>query len=138
MPETKKVKVDNDDMFFTKIEGTNAWFESTQDGKPILNSGEAEMAKEAAKLAPKGYEVQVTIGPYRAYDIAGSINCKAKIIHIDLYSARPGSLKQLAEIMADGKKRAEQFEKTNKPIQKTNPESTVSTRVKNLVDNINP
>lgn len=98
-PETKKVK----DNFFTRVQGTNAWFQSTEDGRPILNSGEVEMATKAAKQAPEGYEIQVTIGPYRCHDLAGSINVKEKIINIDLYSVRPGGDYELSETMKKAK-----------------------------------
>lgn len=111
--ETKQIGDD----FLTRIDGTNAWFESTAIGKPIFNRGEVEVAKKLAKEFPD-FEVQVTIGPYRFHDIAHEADLKQKLIKIDLYCVRPG-IHYLQEIIEEikafiKKKQEEETKKTLK------------------------
>lgn len=105
LTETKKVIINCSDVFLTKVPNTNAWFQSNSDGNPILNKGEKEVAEKAGKAIKNSqYEVWVTIGPYRAFDIAGTIDLENKIIRIDLYSVRPGTDEELAEILLNAER----------------------------------
>lgn len=112
LPEVKQIGEDH----FTRVEGTNAWFESNAAGKPIFNGGEVEVAKALAKEFPD-FEIQVTIGPYRFHDIAHEADIKHKLIKIDLYSVRPGIhyLPQVIEEIKAFIKKKEQ-EQSKSPI----------------------
>jgi len=93
---------------FAKVEGsTNAWVECGKDGKPIFDRGEVEVAKKFAAEFPS-WEVRVTIGPYRGYDIIGSMNKDEKVIYVDLYSPRPG-LQYVPELIENGKKKLQEW-----------------------------
>jgi len=53
----------------------------------------ADMMKEAGEKLAKAFpefEVWVTGGPYRGYDVKYQVDWKKKIISIDFYSPRPG------------------------------------------------
>jgi len=101
LPEVKKAFGYMGDTEFVRVdEKLNAWVECGKDGKPIFDRGEVEVAKLFAETFPS-WEVRVTIGPYRGYDINGSAKKDDKVIFIDLYSVRPGIryAKQLIEGM---------------------------------------
>jgi len=89
---------------FSKVEGiVNAWVECGKDGKPLFDRGEVEVAKRFAFVFPS-WEIRVTIGPYRGYDIAGSMNKEDKVIYVDLYSPRPG-LQYVPQLIENAKKK---------------------------------
>ncbi len=50
------------------------------------NRGEYELAEFVADLIP-GWEVVITMGPHRAYDIRYELLVDEKVIHLDCYSA---------------------------------------------------
>jgi len=100
------------DAFFTRVEGTNAWVESNQKGELLFDRGEVEIAKRFAEAFPN-WEIRVTIGPYRGYDIEAHYHKEEKVVDVDLYSPglalRPGVVfGYVPELIEAGKKKMEQ------------------------------
>lgn len=56
------------------------------DGSDRFDRGEYELAKFVAEHLP-GFDVLLTMGPYRGYDIQFEIHPDERVIHLDVYSA---------------------------------------------------
>jgi len=78
-PDAKLVKSSEDGRVF--YEDVNFTFLT---GEMMKGAGE-----KLAKAFP-GFEVWVTGGPYRGYDVKYHVDWKKKIISLDFYSPRPG------------------------------------------------
>ena len=73
-------------------------------------SGDAmRLAGEKMAKAFPEYEIWVTGGPYRFYDVKYQVDAKAKIISLDFYSVRPG-LHYTNEIVEEIKEKLPELE----------------------------
>lgn len=70
----------------------NVYVECDDDDNLRFNRGEVEIAKLFGEEFPN-MEIRVTIGPWRSYDITGSIIGDRKVILIDIYSVRCPSVR---------------------------------------------
>jgi hypothetical protein len=56
---------------------------------PVFDRGELEVAQTIADALSDEWEVHITIGPYRGYNIQFKTDFESRIVHLDFYSVRP-------------------------------------------------
>jgi hypothetical protein len=77
-----------------------------------VSGASAEMLRNAGIAVAKAFpdfEVWVTCGPWRAYDVQYQVDWEQKIIALDFYSVRPG-FKYLREIIEEIKRKLKERE----------------------------
>jgi hypothetical protein len=77
-----------------------------------VSGASAEMLRSAGIAVAKAFpdfEVWVTCGPWRAYDVQYQVDWEQKIIALDFYSVRPG-FKYLQEIIEEIKRKLKERE----------------------------
>lgn len=77
-----------------QTEHGNLYKRKESDGPSLLQrkgGNPLEAAKEVAKAFHDGWDVIVTVGPYRAHDVSYRVDPETKRINLDYYSIRPGT-----------------------------------------------
>jgi hypothetical protein len=68
---------------------------------PAFDRGELEVAKKIADSLGDEWEVHITIGPYRGYNIQFKTDFESRIVHLDFYSVRPCGEYDVNEVTRD-------------------------------------
>jgi len=68
---------------------------------PAFDRGELEVAKTIADSLDDEWEVHITIGPYRGYNIQFKTDFESRIVHLDFYSVRPCGEYDVNEVTRD-------------------------------------
>lgn len=68
---------------------------------PAFDRGELEVASTIADSLGDEWEVHITIGPYRRYNIQFKTDFESRIVHLDFYSVRPCGEYDVNEVTRD-------------------------------------
>ena len=68
---------------------------------PAFDRGELEVANTIADSLGDEWEVHITIGPYRRYNIQFKTDFESRIVHLDFYSVRPCGEYDVNEVTRD-------------------------------------
>ncbi len=68
---------------------------------PAFDRGELEVARTIADSLGDEWEVHITIGPYRRYNIQFKTDFESRIVHLDFYSVRPCGEYDVNEVTRD-------------------------------------
>ena len=99
-----------DETHWLETESTEDWVTTQHDQVYFRNEGEFRLYADSRKLlkaaaavaesVPEDWDVVVTAGPYRGYDVSYEVNSESRHIHLDFYSIRPG-FQHLADVIQD-------------------------------------